>query len=278
VQIRERYLGGGDEEQLPVRDPGLEEVFLELGQLAGAGHGRPAHQRWQRELGVTVPSGVQVQEELGDGPLQLSAGALEDGKPRAGQFRRPGEIEDTQALADGRMIGRFEIEHRQIAPPAYLRGGVLRVAVRAAVLRQVRDLQQQRPQLIIELLLPVLTGRDLRLQGPAAFYQLAGVLAALGRCLHFLRDPPGFCPRAFNLTDRGVAPAEQAAQLVQVQLIAAPGQPAQGVGGGVEQYARIVHQYVLTNSSSPGHTDYPPVRDRWQRFYHREYKRIPLIS
>src|SRR6185437_10465711 len=213
-------------------------------------------QRWQRELGVTVPSGVQVQEELGDGPLQLSAGALEDGKPRAGQFRR-----------------RFEIEHRQIAPPAYLRGGVLRVAVRAAVLGQVRDLQQQRAQLIIELLLPVLNGRDLRLQGPAAFYQLAGALAALGRCLHFLRDPLGLCPRAFNLTDRGVAPAEQAAQLVQVQLIAAPGQPAHGVGGGVEQYARIVHQYVLTNSGSPGHTDYPPVRGRWQRFYHREYKR-----
>jgi hypothetical protein len=119
----------------------------------------------------------------------------------------------------------------------------------------------------------VLTGRDLRLQGPAAFYRFAGVLAAPGRCLHFLRDPLGFCPRAFDLTDRGVAPAEQAAQLVQVQLIAAPGQPAHGVGGRVEQYARIVHQYVLTNSGSPGHTDYPPVPGRWQRFYHREYKR-----
>ena len=205
VQIRERNLGGGDEEQLPVRDPGLEEVFLELGQLAGAGHGRPAHQRWQRELGVTVPSGVQVQEELGDGPLQLGADALEDGEPRAGQFRRPGEIEDAQALADGRVISRLEVEHRQIAPPAYLDGEVLRVAVRAAVLRQVRDLQQQRLQLVIQLLLPPLTGRDLRLQGPAAFYQLAGVLAALGRCLHLLRDPLGFRPRAFDLTDRGVA-------------------------------------------------------------------------
>src|SRR5262249_18508379 len=158
VQVRERNLGGGDEEQLPVRDPGLEEVCLELGQLAGAGHGRPAHQRRQRELGVTVPSGVQVQEILGDGPLQLSADALEDGKARARQLRRPGEIEDAQALADGRVIGWFEIEYRQIAPPAYLYGEVLRVAIRAAVLRQVRDLQQQRLQLTIQLLLPPLTG------------------------------------------------------------------------------------------------------------------------
>jgi hypothetical protein len=226
-------------------------VSLEFRQLAGAGHGRPAHQRWQRELGVAVPSGVQVQEELGDGPLQLGAGAAEDGEPRAGQLRRPGEIEDAQALADGRVIGRLEAEHRQIAPPAYLDGEVLRVAVRAAVLRQVRDLQQQRLQLVIQFLLPPLTGRDLRLQGPATPGQLAGVLAALGRGLHLLRNPPGFGPRALDLADRGVALAEQAAQKVQVQLVAAPGQPAHGIGGRVEQYPRIVHQYVLSNSGSP---------------------------
>jgi hypothetical protein len=184
-------------------------------------------------------------------------------------FVAPGEIEDAQALADGRVIGRLEVEHRQIAPPAYLDGEVLRVAVRAAVLRQVRDLQQQRLQLVITFLLPPFTGRDLRLQGPATLYQLAGVLVAPGRCLHLLRDPLGFRPRALDLTDRGVALAEQAAQPVQVQLIAAPGQPAHGVGGRVEQYARIVHQYVLTNSGSPGHTDYPPVPDQGQRFYHR---------
>ena len=68
--------------------------------------------------------------------------------------------------------------------------------------------------------------------------------------------------------DRGVAGGEQLLQRGEVERVAAPGEPPHGVGGGVEQDARVVHRSRL----SPGRqrvsgavTPHGPVRRRTTR-------------
>ena len=115
VQVRQRHLGRRDEEQLAVRDAGLEQVGLELRQLPGAGHRLPVHQRRHRELGVAVLLG-EVEEVAGQRALQLRALPAQHREPGARQLRRAREVEDPELLAEVDVVARGEVERRPVRP------------------------------------------------------------------------------------------------------------------------------------------------------------------
>ena len=98
MDVGHRHLGRGDEPQVPALDP--EQVLLELGQLAGAGHGRGVDQEGRQHLGVAVPLGVQIEKEVDQGPRQARAEPLEQGEAGPGEPGRGLEVEDAQAFAD----------------------------------------------------------------------------------------------------------------------------------------------------------------------------------
>ena len=89
MQVRQRHLGGRNEEELPVPDAGLEEVLLELRQLPGARHRLPVDQRRDRELGVAVLGG-EVQEVASEGAFEDRATAAQHREPGPGELRPPG--------------------------------------------------------------------------------------------------------------------------------------------------------------------------------------------
>lgn len=147
MEVRQGHFRGGDEVQVAVGDPCAEEVRFELRQLAGASHGLPADDRRHRELGVTVPFGVQVQQEVRYRPLQAGACPAGHGEPRPGELGGPREVEDAEPFPDGHVVGRFELEHRLGAPGSDQLGILVRVAFRQVVGGQVRHLEQERLQL-----------------------------------------------------------------------------------------------------------------------------------
>src|SRR5258708_40183668 len=101
MQVGERYLGGRDQVEVPVPRPGLEEVPLELWEVARAGEGLRGDQVGGDDLPVDMvspppvvryPPRVQIQHELNQGAFQPGPQAPGDREARAGDLGRPLEI------------------------------------------------------------------------------------------------------------------------------------------------------------------------------------------
>ena len=95
VVVGDRHLGGGDEEAL-VAPRGLEEVLLELGELAGARQRRADDEVGREQLGVPA-LGVHVDHEGHQRPLQPRQRAPVEDEARAGDLGRALEVEHPRA-------------------------------------------------------------------------------------------------------------------------------------------------------------------------------------
>jgi hypothetical protein len=92
--VGHRHFGGRDQvERVLIATQHLEQVFLELGQLAGAEQAGGVDQVRRVELGVAMLFGVRVEHELGKRPVQAGQAALEQREARAGDLGGGGEIE-----------------------------------------------------------------------------------------------------------------------------------------------------------------------------------------
>ena len=126
-----------------------------------------------------------------------------------------------------------------LAPGADELGVGLARALGGLVGGQVGDAEQEVLQLGVERLLLVVGGRDDGLQLAGALDQRGPLLGA--RALHRLGHALGLRARLVAALDRRVAPGEQLLQRGDVQGVAPAGQLADGVGGGIEQDAGVVH-------------------------------------
>src|SRR4029450_7188877 len=74
MEVGERDLGGGDQEEVALAEAGLEEVALELRELSRAEEGLAAHEVRRPDLGVAPLLRVQVEHEGHERPLQAGQG------------------------------------------------------------------------------------------------------------------------------------------------------------------------------------------------------------
>ena len=69
VHVRQRHFGGRNQIQIPVAGD-LEQVGLELREIAGSGQRRLVGQKRRRDLRVPVRARVQVEHEVDQRPLE----------------------------------------------------------------------------------------------------------------------------------------------------------------------------------------------------------------
>ena len=145
VDVRQLHLGRGDEVQAL---GGVEQVFLELRQLAGAGerlgvgHGRAPPF-------LVAARRVRVGHEVDEGALQAGAQAAQQDEAAGGQLHRALEVDDAQLGAQVPVrlhLEAFGDEVARRAPTAHFGVVVLVVAHRRGVGRHVRRGQQQLAQ------------------------------------------------------------------------------------------------------------------------------------
>jgi len=115
IEIGDRDLGGRDEVQVPVAAD-LEQVLLELRQLAGAVERGAVDQEGRLDLGVAVLAGVQRQHEVDQRAFQLGAGAEQHGEAGAGDLGGALEVDDAELRAQIPVRLRLEVERPRLAP------------------------------------------------------------------------------------------------------------------------------------------------------------------
>src|ERR1051326_4571178 len=112
VQVGDRHLGGGNEEEIV---PGnFVLVFFELGQLPRAGE-RGAVDQQRRRLEVAVLPGMKIKHEARERPHQPGARAGEEGKARARDLRPARQVENPERFAELPVRFRSELEGRRLA-------------------------------------------------------------------------------------------------------------------------------------------------------------------
>ena len=98
MDIGHRHLGSRDQKVIHPFD--LEEVLLELGELAGARHDVPVDHEGGEYLPVAVLVDVQIEHKVDQGALQPGPEVFVQGKPGPCQLGTPLKIEDIERLAD----------------------------------------------------------------------------------------------------------------------------------------------------------------------------------
>ena len=162
VQRGQRDLGGRDqvERAALVGLVRLEELLLELGQLAGAQHRVGIHEMRQPQLRVAVLARLHIQHELGDGALEPRQRAPHDREARLRQLRGTVHVEQAEAGADGLVRPGLEVEPARRAPAANLDVLLVALAGRHRWVREVRDLDEQRFDGLVDGLQPGIEGLD----------------------------------------------------------------------------------------------------------------------
>ena len=142
VQVRQRNLRGWNQIQIPLAG-NLEEILLELGQLARAGQRRTVGQKRRLDFAIPVLASVHVEHEVDERARQARTRAGKHREPRTGQARPALEIENAQCRAEVPVRLRDEIERARlsIAPDFDVVGRAR--ADRDARMRQIRQRQRQ---------------------------------------------------------------------------------------------------------------------------------------
>ena len=115
MQVRERHFGGRDQEQIPVAGD-LEQILLELRQVARAGERRAVDEERRLDLAVAVLARVQVEHEVDERAREPRAGAEQHREARARHARRALEVENAERGAELPVRLRREVERRRRAP------------------------------------------------------------------------------------------------------------------------------------------------------------------
>ena len=148
-----------------VRALQLEEVLLELRQLAGAGQRLARHEIRHPGFAVAVLAHVQVEHELRERAMQRRHRSGHHRKARAGKAARRDRIEPAEPLADRHVIGRLEIETARLAVTANLDIRRRIAPGRHALVQQVRHVEQ--PPVDLRLQAIRATARRLQASRPA---------------------------------------------------------------------------------------------------------------
>ena len=77
----------------------VEEVFGELGELAGAEEGLRVDHVGRQDFGVAVFAGVEVEHEVGEGAFEARSLAEVDDEAGAGDLCGAVEVEDAEGFA-----------------------------------------------------------------------------------------------------------------------------------------------------------------------------------
>src|SRR5688500_5089763 len=127
VSDRQRFLGddflpvqigdGNFRRRCEVKFVALASVklLLEFRELGSADERRRAHDKWRGNLGVSVGPGMQIEEEIDQGPLQARAPADIAGERAATDFGSALEIKQSKAFTNFEVGARREIEPRLLA-------------------------------------------------------------------------------------------------------------------------------------------------------------------
>ncbi len=147
----------------PVLNP--EELFLELGKLAGRGHARLVHHERRQHFQITVLRGVKVEHEVNQGALESCAHAFVKSETSAGDLGGPVKIDNVQVFGQVPVRLGLERELRRLTalrrPPPDLLVVVLVLAVGHRGMRQVRNSEQDVPLGFFNLAGAVLKRGDL---------------------------------------------------------------------------------------------------------------------
>ena len=187
VQVGHRHLGGGDEVQgrFPVRN--LEQVRLELGQLAGTVEAVGVDQVGRQHL-APAGGGLPVEHEGDQRPFELRPLAPQHREAGAAELGRPIQVEDAKPGCQVHMVLRL-LDGPRLAPALDLDVAVLVAARRDAVVGHVGDRREEVPEGPLGLAFGGLQG----LQGLADLLlgldQGAGVLLLALEPADLLADP-----------------------------------------------------------------------------------------
>ena len=111
VQVGQRHLRRRDQVEIPLpRD--LEEILLELRQVAGAAQRFGVDEERRLDFDVAVLPRVQLQHEVDQRAREPGARADQHREPGAGHLRRTLEVEDAEGGSDLPVRPRREVERR----------------------------------------------------------------------------------------------------------------------------------------------------------------------
>ena len=145
--VGQRHFAGGDQVTAVVTEVGGEQVVFELGQLAGTAQAVGVDD--QRHVGffVAVFAGVQVQHELGQGPVQARQRAAQHGETGAAELGGGVAVEPAVAGAQLDVVLHREIEGARRAPAKHFEVVLFVGAGRHAGVGQVGNGQGDRLEL-----------------------------------------------------------------------------------------------------------------------------------
>ena len=126
----------------------LKEVLAELGELAGAGERRLAHQHGRAHLEVAELACVSIEHEIGQGALEPRERPAQNHEAGARELGRALEIHQTERLADVEMLLGHEIEGGRLADFADFPVGALVLAHRHVVRGLVGQTLKHRPKFV----------------------------------------------------------------------------------------------------------------------------------
>ncbi len=223
-----------------------EEVFSELGQLAGAEEAlRIDHEGWQ-DLGVSVLLRMQVEHEADERTLEPRSGAHVDGKTRSAQFCGAFEVEDAERFAEFPVRLGFEFECGLVSPG--FDGDVVgfRFAGGNFVAGQVGNARERQTHLLVECGGGLVELVEFLFQGTRFVHDGRCVLTGFLECSHLLAQVIAARLELLGRSD-GFATA-----LVQGSKIA---QERSGIGTAGAQFC--FHSFeVATDKSQIKHDSY----------------------
>ncbi len=192
-QVGQRHLGSRDQVEVGLAfTADLEQVFLELWQLASALQCRSLHQVRGVGLFVTMLAGVQVDHELRQGAVQACDRAAQHGKTGARQLGCSLEVQAAADLAQGDVVLDLEIERTRGTPTAHFDVVIFTGTNRHTGIGQVRDGQDDAVQLGLDAVQLGFTGGqlighalDVGHQGHDILALGLGLADRLGACVTF---------------------------------------------------------------------------------------------
>jgi hypothetical protein len=116
---------------------GLEQVFLELGQLAGAVEAVGIDQERRQHLGVSMLPSVHIEHEIDQGALQFRAHVPVQGEACAGDFGGAFEVENAELGSEIPVRLRLEVEARRLGEAPHLNVVLRRAAHRNGLMRDI---------------------------------------------------------------------------------------------------------------------------------------------
>ena len=206
MHVRQRHFGGRNQIQIPVAR-NLEQVGLELREIAGPGQRRLVGEKGRRHFRVPVRARVQVEHEVDQRPLETRGGAGQHREPRTGDLRSSLEVDDAERRTEVPVRLRYEPEIARRAMSSDLDVVGAALAGGHTLMWQVRDRQQPAiaPQLdVLELhaqLFDLLGSRAARLLNlrrveslpfGARHFVARGVLLTL-QSFDLRQQPPPLC-------------------------------------------------------------------------------------